>query len=355
MKTIKGIVNYIPTENEIRQAKNAWNILNKHIITYNLKSNMVIHKNIHPNEKNIDFTIHEFFNNRKDILTIKQPIINQLINNDFKLIRNNDFIFTLDDKHYAFHTTRLLGFIFDSLHAYSLSLNKKYLASTIAKEPTTKTNLIINWKYHASQLKNPSVIIKTEHTIKHYVYDMLLHEHKLTQYYLGIFSLIPLHQIKMLYEEDEVTQLLLAFLSFFSSATLTKNQIKLSLAIALNFYMRFRMNLKPKDIERFIGYVVNTCFSNSKDDIKNGYKSSELLKNIHLADTIGFIPVFSIATKQKQYYSNDEANALCSFNEDAKKDLNIVLDLPYEYQKNLLINPLYLYSARFPSEMLEKI
>lgn len=328
--------------------------MSEHVITYKLKSHMVIHQNIQPNEKNIDFTIHEFFKTRENILTIKQSKINQVIS-DFKLLRNNDFIFALDHKHYAFHTTRLLCFIFDALQAYSFSLDKRYLAGTVAKEPTTKANFIIKWRYHENQVKDPSVIIKTEHTIKHYVYDMLIREPKLTKYFLGVFSLIPIHQIKMLHEEDEVTQLLVAFLSFFSSATLTKNQIALSLAIALNFYMRFRMNLQPKVIEPFIGYVINTCFSNRKDDIKIGYKSSELIKNMHLADTIGFIPIFSIATKQKEYYSNDETHTLYTFSEEVKKDLNIVLDLPIEYQKDLITNPLYLYSTRFPLEMLEKI
>lgn len=354
MNTIKGIVNYTPTEKEILQVKNAWNILSEHMIIYTLKSNMIIHKNIHPNEKNIDLTIHDFFKIRENIFTIKQSKINQLIS-DFKLLRNNDFIFALDDKHYSFHTMRLLCFIFDALQAYTFSLDKRYLAGTVAKKPTTKTNFILNVKYHENQLNDPSVLIKTEHTIKYYVYDMLIRKPKLTKYFLGVFSLIPIHQIKMFYEEDEVTQLLVDFLSFFSSATLTKNQIALSLAIALNFYMRFRMNLQPKVIEPFIEYVTNTCFSNHKDDIKLGYKSSELLKNIHLVDTINFIPIFSIATKQEQYYSHDETHTLYTFSEEVKKDLNIVLDLPIEYQKNLITNPLYLYSTRFPLEMLEKI
>ena len=78
MNTIKGIVNYTPTENEILQVKNAWNILSEHMITYTLKSNMIIHKNIHPNEKNIDLTIHDFFMIRENIFTIKQSKINQL-------------------------------------------------------------------------------------------------------------------------------------------------------------------------------------------------------------------------------------------------------------------------------------
>ncbi|MCR1809969.1 hypothetical protein [Sulfurospirillum sp. hDNRA2] len=354
MNTIKEIVNYIPTEKEILQVKNAWNVLGEHVISYKLKSNMIIHKNIQPNEKNIDLTIHDFFKIRENILTIKQSKINQLIS-DFKLLRNNDFIFALDDKYYSFHTMRLLCFIYDALHAYSLSINKQYLAGTVAKIPTTKTNFILNLKYHENQLDDPSIIIKTEHSVKYDVYDMLIHIPKLTKYYLGVFSLIPLHQIKMFHEDDDVTHLLIQFLSFFSAATLTKNEIALSLAIALNFYMRFRMKLQPKVIEPFIRYVINTCFSHHKDDIKMSYKSSELLQNIHLSNTIGFIPIFSIATKQEQYYNDREIRTLCTLHNKAKRECNIVLDLPIEYQKSLITNPLYLYSARFPSEMLEKI
>lgn len=354
MASTQKIINYVPSKEEMLQITNALEHMSKHMIIYKLKSNMIIHKNIHPNEKNLNFTIHEFFKNREDILKIKQAKLNQLIN-DFKLLRNYDFIFTLDNQYFAFHTIRLLCFIFDALQAYSLSLNKKYLAGTVAQKPTTKANLILSWRYHEKQMNDPSVLIKKEHTIKYYVYDMLIHEPKLAKYFLGLFSLIPLHQIKMLYKKDDATQLFIAFLSFFSSATLTKNQISLSLAITLNFYMRFHMNLQPKIIEPFIGYIINTCFSNKKDDIKIGYKSSELLKNMHLSDTIGFLPIFSIDTKQAPYYNEDETKTIFALNDQAKKNLKIKLDLPYEYQNTLVKNPLYLYSSRFPSEILEKI
>ncbi|MCR1811986.1 hypothetical protein [Sulfurospirillum sp. hDNRA2] len=355
MSSTKNIVNYLPTEQELIQVKTACDDLKKYLITYKINSSMSIFKNIYPNETKIKYTINEFFNSRKEINKVKQRIINQLAH-DFSFIQNHDFIYTIDQtKTCAYHTMRLLCFIYDALHAYSLSINKQYLARTVAKERTTKANLIKSWRHHKNQLDDPSIIIKTEHSIKYDVYDMLIHNPKLIKYYLGVFSLIPLHQIKIFYEEDDATQLLIQFLSFFSSATLTKKQIALSLAIALNFYMRLIMHMKPKNIEIFIQYIINTCFSNGKEDLKIGYKSSELLQNIHLSDTIGFIPIFSIATKQEQYYNDREIRTLCTLHNKAKRECNIVLDLPVEYQKDLITNPLYLYSARFPSEMLEEI
>lgn len=321
---------------------------------YKQKSTMKIYKNKRVTDTIQKFTIEYFFNERVEHFKVAHSIIKKLIS-DFKMIQQYDFVVEIDKELFAYHTYRLLVFIYDALLAYKLSKNKTYLDSTISKnKPTTVEHFTKNFKIHSEKSQDPSLIDNNDEIIKTKAnYHFMLKE-KVAKFITGMFSIFPITQYKFSEDEIKYKEKIIKLFSYISASKPTKKQIAVSLAIVINFYIRFKMRKpteKPiKNIDNKIEYILDTCLKESC-----GYKSSELLRNIYIADNINFIPIFAVEARDKDNYSDREVNFLYSLIRNEMHKMQIPMAFPKNIIKELIKNPVNFYLLKTPSKMTEEI
>lgn len=321
---------------------------------YKQKSTMKIYKNMRVTDTIQKYTIEYFFNERVEQYKVPQSIIKKLIG-DLKMFQHYDFVVEIDQELFAYHTYRLLVFIYDALFAYKLSTNKTYLASTVSKnKPTTVDHYTKNFKLHLENSKNPSLIDNKDEIIKTKVNYSFMSQERIAKFITGMLSIFPITQYKFSEDEIEYKEKLIKLCNYISASKPTKKQIAISLAIVINFYMRFKM-IKPtdkpiKDIDTKTKYILDTCFNESC-----GYKSSQLLNNIYIADNINFIPIFAVEARDKDNYSDGQIDFIYSLIRNERYKMKIPIDLPENISKEFIKNPVKLYLLKTPSKMIEEI
>lgn len=321
---------------------------------YKQKSTMKIFKNMRVTDTIQKYTIEYFFNERVEHFKVAHSIIKKLVS-DFKMIQQYDFVVEIDKELFAYHTYRLLVFVYDALLAYNLSKNKIYLNSTISKnKSTTVEHFSKNFKIHFENSQDPSLIDNNDEIIKTKVNYYFMSQERIAKFIIGMFSIFPITQYK--FSEDEIVykEKIIKLFSYISASKPTKKQIAISLAIVINFYMRFKMKKptdKPiKDIDTKIKYILDTCFSETC-----GYKSSQLYKNIYIADNINFIPIFAIESREEDNYSNREIDFLFSLIRNELYKMKIPIIFPEHITKELIKNPVNFYILKNPLKMIEEI
>lgn len=347
-------VNYKPIHKDVNNIKKQFEILKSKYTFFQQKPTMKTYKGINVSEKLQKETIQDFFNERVEIFKVSKRKINHLIQ-DFKMIRNYDYVIDIDGDLFAYHTYRLLVYIYDALVAHSYSINKKYLDTTISKnKPTNVYHFKKNFHLHLKQSQNPSLICNKDEVIKTSVNYCFFSQERITKYIVGMFSIFSIYQYIFDKEDEEYQDRVITLFRYISASKPTKKQISLSLAITLNFYMRYKIKeFNKKLLSRnggFIQYVLYNCFNE-----KCKYQSKELTKNIYIADNINFIPIFAIAGRESKNYSDRELQFLQALVKNEMHKMKMPMDLPDYFTKKIISNPVNMYLLKTPSKMLEKI
>lgn len=341
-----------PIHKDVDNIKKQFEVLKSKYTFFQQKSTMKTYKDMNVSEKLQKETIEYFFNERIEIFKVSKRKINHLIQ-DFKMIRNYDYVIDIDGDLFAYHTYRLLVYIYDALVAHSCSINKKYLLTTISKnQPTNVYHFEKNFHFHLEQSQDPSLICNKDEVIKTSVNYCYFSQERITKYIVGMLSIFSIYQYIFDKEDEQYKDEVINLFRYISASKPTKPQISLSLAITLNFYMRFKINNFPikKILEGgIINYILDSCFSSSCS-----YKSSELLKNIYIADNINFIPIFAIAGRESKNYSDRELQFLQALIKNEMHKMKIPMNLPDYFTKKIISNPVNMYLLKTPSKMLEK-
>ena len=344
---------YEPKQKDLDELNTNLNKLDTHFIWYKLNSNIPIHKSIKVTTKIQTDTIDFFLENRENVT--KKSIIKNIID-DLGAIKQYDVVFELDGKFYAYHTLRIFLYIYEHLLAYKLSKDLDFLETTVAKYPTTKAFYKQQYEEHRAKAFQIDNMDERKDLMLANIFRHLYHSEKKAKFFINTLSLIPMHQIRFFNENKKITKRVYKLFRYFSSATLTPKQISTSLAITLNYYMRFKMKFNIiSDIlndnkNGVINYIVDSCFN-----LDIGYRSTELLKNIHIANSISFLPIFAVDTKNKNFYAANDKLYIYNSLKESSKELGISMNLPIKYKMHLATNPMFVYSQRMPSEILEKI
>lgn len=351
---LQQMVRYKPTHKDVDNVKKQQEIIKSEYTLFQKKSTMKTYKNMSVSEKIQKDTIQYFFNERIEQFKVPKRKINHLIQ-DFKMLREYDYVVEIDSELYAYHTYRLLVFIYDALFAHYCSINKKYLDKTISKnKPTNNAHYEKNFLFHLEASEDISLIDNKDEVIKTSVNYCFYSQERISKYIVGMFSIFPITQYKFDEEDEKYKEKVIKLFRYISASKPTKKQISLSLAITLNFYMCYKIKgFNKKLLSRdggFIQYVLYNCFNE-----KCKYQSKELTKGIYIADNINFIPIFAVAGREDKNYTDRELQFLHALMKNEMHKMKMPMDLPDYFTKDIISNPVNLYLLKTPSKMLEKI
>lgn len=320
---------------------------------YERKSNIKTLKKIRPNLCMLKDTIELYKQNHPKISEI---IDFTLTKSFFKSFKEYDIVIMIDGKCFLWHTYKLLHFIYINFETLALYEDGTIFKSTFAVLKGDKAKYKKKKNKHLSESKEPDVSIKGAETLKAYIYKLHINNNEEINALLNNFTLIPIHQYKIIEKEEDILKnFLYALLKYYGTSNITSDKpILKSIGILLYGYLTQIMKVPTN--KAFLTINQNFYYG-FLYDLSEGYyeyqltDQSRLLKNVYITGRINMTPIFgSRKTKPDTNKISKLSDTLFS---DIKKELNLSIDFPINNKINPLINPLSPFYNLTPLELLQ--
>ncbi len=322
--------------------------LSKMVRLHKLKDEIKIYKHVRPTIFHISDTLDMFDYHAKE--NGYEYNFLQDIKKTLHSVVEYDLVFGLKGKTYLYNTYKILGFIQESVLAYSCSNDPEFLKGTIGANELTKQYYLDEYKTQKSLVFKDTNIDKGSNLLSSFIYrNLYLRPHLLKQFF-AYFALYGVENIKMLDDNTHENRLIKRACKIYMSGHVTEDDCADSLLSVLYFYMLFHMRMSKKLALEVAKNLVYDVF-----EIYKKYTGSEILKNLHVKEVIGSHIVYGFSTKtiflkdsQKDYLENVIINNMDSMSLDKAM-------FPQQTIKDSVNNPLKTYMLLTPSELLQEI
>jgi len=327
--------------------------LSDNIRWYEIKSNIKTLIKVRPDSCMVRDTI--------ELYKLNHPKVSEIIDfyltkSFFKSFKKYDIVIMIDGKCILWHTYKLLNFIYIYFEALALYEDGSIFKSTFALLKGDKAKYRKKKNKHWNESQEPDVSLKGAEVLKAYIYKLHIHHNEAINILLNNFTLIPIHQYKIIEKEEDTLKIFLyALLKYYGTSNITSNKpILKSIGILLYGYLTRIMKVPTN---QSFSTINQNFFYSFLYELSEGYyeyqlsDQSRLLKNVYITGRINMLPIF--ASRKTEPDTNTISKLSDTLFNDIKNDLNLSIDFPINNKINPLINPLSPFYNLTPLELLQ--
>lgn len=264
-------------------------------------------------------------------------------------LRKQEKVILFNEQKIYFHTYNILFLI----HRYLLAIdfyNSKEYRNTYAGLRGSESEIFDKYHTHRANSFDSSNAFTGDDKVKALIFRNFYSNRETTDLFINFYALFPKHMIKIDSEDAIFKKIFDKIIEHFSNTYIaSEDVIYKSLAISLNAYFRFKMNMQAKHSKKITEEILLTLFG-----FTFSASSADLLRNIYISGRLSEMPIFKHAKEPKIL----EEQTIVNFDKlfiELKQNFTDLENIQMDAKSYFQENPIKQFLLLSPMEFLQEI